>query len=144
VYLCVISRMVGGYWKSATGIWLKFAVCKGRAIASAVTRRFPTPAARVRSCGIYGGQSDTGAGFLQVLRFPLPILIPPIAPHSSSYIIRSWYNRPNSVRRTKWTHSHPTPRNLKKITVSKRPNRVGVSHLTWGRKQIQLPKRCVL
>jgi hypothetical protein len=26
----------------------------------------------------------TGAGFLRVLRFPLPILIPPTAPYSSS------------------------------------------------------------
>jgi hypothetical protein len=37
--------------------------------------------ARVRSCGICGGQSDTGAGFLRVLRFPLP-LIPSTAAHS--------------------------------------------------------------
>jgi hypothetical protein len=28
------------------------------------------------SCGIYGGQSGTGSGFLRVLRFLLPILIP--------------------------------------------------------------------
>jgi hypothetical protein len=68
-----------------------------RAIAQAVSRRLPTAVARVRawvrSCGICGGQSGTGAGFLQVLQFPLPILIPPTAPHSSS-IIRGWYNRP--------------------------------------------------
>jgi hypothetical protein len=35
------------------------------------------------SCGICGGQSGTGADVLRVLRFPLPILIPPSAPHSS-------------------------------------------------------------
>jgi hypothetical protein len=29
-------------------------------------------------------QNGTGAGFLRVLRLPLPILIPPTAPHSSS------------------------------------------------------------
>jgi hypothetical protein len=34
-----------------------------------------------------------GAGFLELLRFPLPS-IPPTASHSSSSIIRGWYNRP--------------------------------------------------
>jgi hypothetical protein len=41
----------------------------GRAIAQTVGRRFPTAAARVRSqvrsCGICGGQSGIGAGFLR-------------------------------------------------------------------------------
>jgi hypothetical protein len=58
----------------------------GRAIAQD-SRRLPNAAARVRaqvrSCGICGGQSGGGAGFLRVLRFPLRILIPPTAPHSS-------------------------------------------------------------
>jgi hypothetical protein len=84
----------------------------GRAIAQAVSRWLPTAAARVRSqvrsCEICGGQSSTGAGFIRVLQFPLPILIPPTTPHSS--IIRGWYNMPNIGRRTKWTPSHPTPR----------------------------------
>jgi hypothetical protein len=57
-------------------------------------------------------KSGTEAAFLRVLRFPLPILIPLTPPHSSS-IIRSQYNRPVSGRRTKWTQSHPTPRNRK-------------------------------
>jgi hypothetical protein len=56
----------------------------GRAIAQAASRWLPTAAARVRSqvrsCGICDGQSGTGAGFLRVLRFPLPIIIPPTAP----------------------------------------------------------------
>jgi hypothetical protein len=72
-------------------------VTTGRGIAQAVSRLLPTVVAGVRawvrSCGIYGGQSGTGAGFLRVLRSPLPIFIPPIAPHSSS-IIWGWYNRP--------------------------------------------------
>jgi hypothetical protein len=44
-----------------------------------------TAAARVRSqfksCGICGGKSGIGEGFLRVLWFPLPILISPISPH---------------------------------------------------------------
>jgi hypothetical protein len=36
---------------------------------------------QIRSCGIYG-QSDTKGGYLQVLKFPLTILIPPTDPHS--------------------------------------------------------------
>jgi hypothetical protein len=71
---------------------------RGRVIAQAVSRRLPTTAAQVRarvwSCGNCGGQSGVGAGFLRVLRFPLPIFIPPIAPQSPSSIIWGWYNRP--------------------------------------------------
>jgi hypothetical protein len=67
------------------------------AIAQAVSRWLPTAAARVRSrvwsSGICGGQSGAGAGFLRVLRFPLPIFIPPGA----------GYNRPISGRRAEWT-----------------------------------------
>jgi hypothetical protein len=63
----------------------------GRAIAQVVSRWLPTAAARVRarvwSSGICGGQNGAGAGFLRVLRFPLPIIIPPIAPQSPSSII---------------------------------------------------------
>jgi hypothetical protein len=56
----------------------------GRAVAQAVSRWFPTVAARVRvraACEVCGGQSGIGAAFLRVLRFPLPI-IPPISPSS--------------------------------------------------------------
>jgi hypothetical protein len=36
----------------------------------------------VRSCGICGGQNGgIGAGFLQALQFPLPVLISPSTPH---------------------------------------------------------------
>jgi hypothetical protein len=51
----------------------------------AVRRWLPTAAARVRvraARGVCGGQSGSGAGFLRVLRFPLPIIIPPISPSS--------------------------------------------------------------
>jgi hypothetical protein len=59
----------------------------GRAIAEAVSRWLPTAAARVQSrvlsSGICFGQSGAGAGFLRVLRFPLPF-IPPNSPSSQS------------------------------------------------------------
>jgi hypothetical protein len=59
----------------------------GRAIAEAVSRWLPTTAARVQSrvwsSGICGGQSGVGAGFLRVLRFPLPF-IPSNSPSSQS------------------------------------------------------------
>jgi hypothetical protein len=62
-------------------------IIQGRAIAEAVSRWFPTAAARVQfrvwSSGICGGQSGVGAGFLRVLRFPLPV-IAQISPSSHS------------------------------------------------------------
>jgi hypothetical protein len=66
----------------------------GCTIAQAVSRWLPTVAVRVWSCGICGGQSGAGAGFLWVVQFPLPIFIPPIAPQSPSSIIWGLYNRP--------------------------------------------------
>jgi hypothetical protein len=90
----------------------------GRGIAQAVSRRLPTAAARFRalvwSSGICGGQNGTGEGFLRVLQFPLPILIPPTASHPSS-IVRVWYNIPVSDRRTKWT-SLTSPQETKLTT----------------------------
>jgi hypothetical protein len=87
----------------------------GHAIAQAVSCWLPTAVAQVRSqvrsCGICVGQRDAGSSFLRVLGFLLPILIPPGAPHSSSYIIWGCYNRPNSGQCIKWTQSHPTSRN---------------------------------
>jgi hypothetical protein len=60
----------------------------GRAIVQAVSRWLPTAAPRVRarfwSSGICGGQSGAGADFLWVLRFSLPIFIPPNSPSSYS------------------------------------------------------------
>jgi hypothetical protein len=62
----------------------ELSAAKGRTVAQAVSRWLPTAAARVRvraACGVCGGQSGIGAGFLRVLRFPLPI-IPLISPSS--------------------------------------------------------------
>jgi hypothetical protein len=65
----------------------------GPAIAQKVSRWLPIAVVRVRSkvrsYGICGGQSGTGAGFIQVLRFPLPILI---------------------LLHTQWIQSQPTSR----------------------------------
>jgi hypothetical protein len=53
---------------------------RGRAIVQVVSCWLPIAVVQVPacvcSCGICGGQSDAGAGFLRVLRFPLPIFIP--------------------------------------------------------------------
>jgi hypothetical protein len=62
----------------------------GLAVAQAAAR----VRSQVKSCGVCGGQSGPGVGFLRVPRFALPILIPPTAPHSSSPTIGGWYNRP--------------------------------------------------
>jgi hypothetical protein len=85
-------------------------------IAQAVSRWLPTAAARVRarvwSCGICGEQSSSGAGFLRVLRFPLPIFIPPVAPQSPSSIIWSLYNSPEVAAVP--SELSPTPLIIKK------------------------------
>jgi hypothetical protein len=85
----------------------------GHVIAQAGSHRYPTKERRGRahvwSCAVCGGQSGTGAGFLRELGFPQLILIPPTTACSS--IIWGWYNRPINGRHTKWTQSHPTPRN---------------------------------
>jgi hypothetical protein len=75
------ERLLGTY---RTIVKVKLYLSLGRAVAQAVSRWLPTAASRVRvraACGVCGGQSGTGAGFLRVLRFPLPI-IPPISPSS--------------------------------------------------------------
>jgi hypothetical protein len=74
--------MIGGLLQCEHFRALEYAAALGRAVAQAVRRWLPTAAAQVRvrsACGVCGGQSGTGAGFLQVLQFPLPI-IPPISP----------------------------------------------------------------
>jgi hypothetical protein len=69
-------------------LWVEAMIVLGRAIPQAVSHWLPTAAARVRarvwSSGICGGQSGAGTGFLRVLRFPLPIFIPPNSASSQS------------------------------------------------------------
>jgi hypothetical protein len=81
-------------------MWIFLMKLLDHAITQAVSRRLPTATirvrAQVRSCMICGTQTGTGVCFLRVLRFPMEILIPPTARHSSSPTIRGWYNRPNS------------------------------------------------
>jgi hypothetical protein len=65
---------------------------QGGAIAQAVSRWLPTGPGHVE---FVVGQSDAGAGFLRVLRFPLQSsFAPPITPQSPSCIIRGMHNRP--------------------------------------------------
>jgi hypothetical protein len=67
---------------------LAYLYVAGRPCHSSGSCRLLSTTARVRSqvksCGICGEQSVTGAGFLRILRFPLSIFITPTAPHSSS------------------------------------------------------------
>jgi hypothetical protein len=83
---------------------------------------FPPRRPRSSPGGICGGQSGAKAGFLRVLLFPLPILIPPTAPHSTS-IIQGWYNRSISGRRTKWTSVAQHSKQRKKNLVPKSQDR---------------------
>jgi hypothetical protein len=82
-----LYRKCGDRKEIASSHWLSLrnSVC-GRAIAQAVSRWLSIAAARVQtriwSSGFCGGQSGAGAGFLRVLRFPLPIFIPPNSPSS--------------------------------------------------------------
>jgi hypothetical protein len=60
----------------------KICINLGRAMVQAVSRWPLTAEARVRArvdpCGICGGQSGTGTGFLRVLRFSPVNIVPPL------------------------------------------------------------------
>jgi hypothetical protein len=81
---------------------------KGNAAAQAISHWLPTPEARVRSCGIYGGQIDTSVGFLQVLRCQL-----------SSIMIQGWYNRSFSGHSNSGFGSLPPQETKKKKPLMK-------------------------
>jgi hypothetical protein len=77
---------------------------------------------RVCHVGFCGGQSGAGVGYLSVLRFPLPIFIPPIAPKIIFIYHRGLYYRPKWPQyqglRYLGTQSHPT--NNKKTKKKRR------------------------
>jgi hypothetical protein len=79
---------------------------EGRAIAQAVTRRLSTAVARFdpRSShvGFVVDNVALGHVFFEYFGFPANSHSTDCSPHSSS-IIRGWYTRPVSGRRTKWT-----------------------------------------
>jgi hypothetical protein len=89
-------------------------ITTGRAVFQAVSRRLPIATAgvqaQVNSCGIYGGQSGIGAGFLEYLDFPCQFSFHRLL-YTHHLLILGWYNWPVIGRRTQWTQSHPTPRN---------------------------------
>jgi hypothetical protein len=73
-YLFLISVSVGHAVAQVVSHWLLIAMAQDEF--------------QLRSCGICGAQSGTGAGFLRVFWFPLPIQIPaPHAPFVSSVIL---------------------------------------------------------
>jgi hypothetical protein len=92
---------------------------EGRAIAQAVSRRITTAEPgfepRLGHVGFVVDEAVLSEVFSEYFRFPLSILIPPTAP--SSYIIRVWYTRSISGRRTKWTQSHPHSTKLKNTII---------------------------
>jgi hypothetical protein len=81
-------------------------------LSQAVSRRLSTAEARARSWGTWGA----GAGFLRVLKFPLPVLIPLTVPRSSSSsschprlvqyandLVVSVWSQPKKLNRTSYT-----------------------------------------
>jgi hypothetical protein len=50
------------------------------------------------SCGICGGHSSTGAGFLGVFRFPLPLIPSTSCPKIFTIYRQVWYHRPTNDR----------------------------------------------
>jgi hypothetical protein len=85
----------------------------GRAVAHTGSHRLPTAGSRVRarvkSCNVCGGQSGTGAGFLRVLRFVLPLIHPTNCSTIITIITQGWYSRPINGRSNSGLGSTPAP-----------------------------------
>jgi hypothetical protein len=94
--------LVGGYQNSGRKYYILLEIEAVRSSETLVTTYQSTD----------GGQSGAGAGFLRVLRFPLPIFIPPIAPQSPLSIIWGLYNRPEVAAVP--SGLSPTPLTIKK------------------------------
>jgi hypothetical protein len=139
-----LPHIIGTWWhvKCSFFMLLFFDVVvtheRGRNITQPVSRWLPTPAARVRaqvrSCEIFGSQNGNEAGFLRVLRFPQPILIPLSDPHSSSIVIkRRFLFTVWSVCRLKWflAGSRNSLENVRKSQMV--PDQVGLLRL-WQKR----------
>jgi hypothetical protein len=118
IYISIVLKYQGEMvWSGCIGP----SMGSGRVIAQADSRRLPTAAAPIRahvgSSGICGGQSGTGHIFSEYFGFPCQFSFHRLLHIHQSFIIRGWYNRPNSGRRTKWTQSLPTTKKLKKKYV---------------------------
>jgi hypothetical protein len=63
---------------TAITVIVDYHLVEGHVVVQVVSRWFPTAEARVRawvkSCRLCGRQRSTAAGFLRVLRFPLPLI----------------------------------------------------------------------
>jgi hypothetical protein len=93
----------------------------GRTTPQAASRWLPTAETlvrvQVRSCGICGRQSGARTGFLRVLRFLLPILIPPTTPHSLS-IIRGLVQEAKQWATYQMDSVSPHPKKLKRTKLT--------------------------
>jgi hypothetical protein len=80
---------------NASAMWIKQHYPSRKGV-SKLSGRFSTSAvlarSQIRSCEICGRQSGTLVGFLLVLRFPLPILIPPTNKNSLIISLLTLYN----------------------------------------------------
>jgi hypothetical protein len=93
------------------GILTEKAVSKLRGLVACFLPLRPGFEPRSSHVGFMVDEVALGHVFSEYVGFPCKFSFYPTTPHSSSSIIQGCYNRPISGRRTKWTQSHPTPRN---------------------------------